>query len=65
LNSLIVCRILKVKREDRTGKIRTKSGRALHRILFGGGSIGFDMKLNLAVAIGLLNAKTQKKGSDS
>ena len=61
LNSQIICCILNVKPETRSGKMRTKSGQALRKMLFGAGSIGFDMKLNFAVALGLLNART--KGS--
>jgi hypothetical protein len=61
LNSQIICCILRVKPEDRSGKMRSKSARALRKMLFGAGSLGFDMKLNFAVALGLLNAKTKDK----
>jgi hypothetical protein len=61
LNSLIICCFLDVEPEHRKAKMRTNSGRALHKMLFGGGSIGFDMKLNFAVALGLLNASTKQK----
>jgi len=61
LNAQIICRVLNVKLENRNSKMRSQSGRALHKMLFGGGSIGFDMKLNFAAALGLLNAETKKK----
>jgi hypothetical protein len=61
LNSLIICRVLNAKPEDRSRKIRSKSGRALRKMLFGAGSIGFDMKLNFAVVLRLLNANTKAK----
>ena len=60
LNTQIICHILNVKSENRKSKMRTKSGKALRRMLFGGGSMGFDMKLNFTVALGLLDAKTKK-----
>jgi len=61
LNSQIIGRILNVKPEERSRKMRSNSARALRKMLFGAGSIGFDMKLNFAVALGLLNAKTKDK----
>src|SRR4051794_38364046 len=45
LNLQIICRILNVKTESRSSKMRTKSGKALYKMLFGAGSIGFEMKL--------------------
>lgn len=61
LNSQIQCRLLDATPENRKRKMRTGQGRALHKILFGGGSIGFDLKLNLAVTLGLLNSKTKER----
>jgi hypothetical protein len=61
LNSMIVCHLLKVKPEDRRSKQGTHRGRALRKMLFGAGSLGFDMKLNFAVALGLLSEKTKEK----
>jgi hypothetical protein len=60
LNSWITCRILGIRPEQRK-KPRSKSARALHRLLSDTRSLGFDMKLNLAVAIGLINSKAQKQ----
>jgi len=45
LNSQITCRILNAKLETRSSKMRTKSGQALRKMLFRGGSMGFEMKL--------------------
>ena len=61
INSLIICRVLNAKLVDRKRKMRSKSGRALSKMLFDARSIGFDMKLNFAVALGLLNANTHDK----
>ena len=41
--------------------VRSKSGRALRSILVGGGSIGFDRKLALAVALRIITAKTKDR----
>ncbi len=40
---------------------RSESGRALHRMLFGGGSLGFDMKLNFSLALRLISGKTRER----
>lgn len=61
LNSMIVCLILGAKPEDRGSKQRSHAARALRKMLFGAGSLGFDMKLNFAVALGLLPEKTKEK----
>ena len=50
LNLLIIHRVLNAESATRTRKLRTVAGRALHRLLYGGGSLGFEMKLNLALA---------------
>lgn len=59
LNSQIMCCVLNVKPEERMGKMRTRPARALRKMIFGAGSLGFDMKLNFAAALGLLNARIQ------
>ncbi len=61
LNSWITCRILGVRPEDRKVRMRTKSARALGALLFGARSIGFDAKLNLAVALRLMTSATRRK----
>ena len=60
LDSLIIDRMLGVTAGGkRSSKLAGGGGRALRRMLHGAGSIGFDMKLNLPSAIGLLNGKTR------
>jgi hypothetical protein len=61
LNSLIICHFMGVGPEHRKTKLRTNSGRALQKMLFGGGSIGFDMKLNFAMALGILNPTVKQR----
>lgn len=62
LNTAIIARILTVKPEDRGRKMRgTTAGKALHKVLFGAGSIGFDMKLNLALSLRLLDTTTKNR----
>ena len=58
LNLLIICRVLNVKSEKRARKMRNHSARALRKMLLGARSLGFEMKLNFAVALRLLDAKT-------
>ena len=40
---------------------RTHAGQALQKLLFGGGSLGFETKLNLARALGLISTKTKDR----
>ncbi len=61
LTAWITCRVLGIKMEERKKRARTKSAQALRRMLEGSGSMGFDMKLNFAVAFRLINGPTQKK----
>jgi hypothetical protein len=61
LNSCIVCRALSIKPEDRTRRMRSKTARALLSMLEGPRSIGFEMKLNFAFVLGLLNSKTKDR----
>lgn len=47
-----------------TGAIRrgrSQSARALNKMLYGGGSLGFEMKLNLALALRLINGRTRER----
>jgi hypothetical protein len=57
LNDLMTCRILGIPPDERHRKTRSKSARALHKLFVGGGSIGFERKLNLAIAIGVDQVK--------
>lgn len=61
LNTCIVCRTLNVQPEDRRRKMRSKTGQALLSMLTGPRSIGFEMKLNFAFVLGLLNSKTKDR----
>lgn len=61
LDSLIICRILNVKPEEHSRRTRSKAARALRKVLIGAESIGFDMKLNFAVALRLMNANTKTR----
>ena len=60
-NSMILCSVLGIKPEDRSGKTRTKSARALRKMLFGAGSLGFDMKLTFAIALKILNSRSKDR----
>jgi hypothetical protein len=40
---------------------RNNAARALRKLFYGAGSIGFDAKLNLALSIGLIDLKTKER----
>jgi hypothetical protein len=40
---------------------RSSSARAVRKMLFGGGSLGFEMKLNLALALRVINSKIRDR----
>jgi hypothetical protein len=61
LTGWITCRMLGVRPKERKKSGRTHSGRALRKILSGNRSIGFERKLHLAVVLGLITARTQKR----
>ena len=61
LDSYILCTLLNVKPEERTRKARGEKAKSLRKMLTGATSIGFDMKLNFAAALGLLSSVTKKK----
>lgn len=61
LNSCIICRALNVKPEDRARRMRSKTAKALLNMLTGPRGIGFEMKLNFAFVLGLLNSKTKDR----
>ena len=61
LNSLVVRSILDVKPHDKSGKMRSARARALRKMLVGAGSLGFDMKLNFAEALGLFGSRTKDR----
>jgi len=55
LNQYLMHSILKGK------KPQSDRGKALQRMLYGAGSLGFDMKLNFAVTLGLISATLREK----
>jgi hypothetical protein len=61
LNSSIICHVLNARPETRVRKMQTVSGRALRKMLFGAGSLGFEMKLNFAVALGVIRTATSER----
>ena len=64
LNSLIICRVLDVRPQERKRKAGTKRARALHKVLYGAESYGFDVKLNLAMALNLISGNERGKLSE-
>ncbi|HZM10245.1 MAG TPA: hypothetical protein VFC15_08550 [Candidatus Limnocylindrales bacterium] len=61
LNSQIICRILNVKPQDRARKMRSKLAQALRSMLVGPRSLGFEMKLNFAVVLGIVRTGTKDR----
>lgn len=61
LDYLITCRILEANAEDRAKRMSSKAGRALRKMLYGAGSLGFDMKLNFAVSLRLVQTKVKER----
>lgn len=61
MDSLIFCAILGIRPEDRRRRIRSERANSIQKMLKGGGSIGFDMKLNLAVSLGILTPKIRDR----
>lgn len=53
--------IFRIAGKARRSPSRNESARALHRMLFGGGSLGFEMKLNFALALRLINGRTKDR----
>ena len=58
LNQIIMSRLLGFTRQK---KSRSQSARALEKMLTGGGSMGFDMKLTFAFALRIIDAKTKAR----
>jgi hypothetical protein len=58
LNSYIAMSVLG---NDRRRLSNADSGQALQKLLFGGGSLGFEMKLNLARALKLISTQTRDR----
>lgn len=61
LNYYIIQTLLGVKAEGRSATMRTTRGKAIRKMLVGGGSMGFEMKLNFAVILGLVTSRTKDR----
>ena len=62
LNGYLISNVLQINNPtNRTRKLSTARGKALHKMLYGAGSLGFDMKLNFALALGLISAGAKAK----
>jgi hypothetical protein len=62
LNLYLISNVLRISDPTkRSRKLSTTRGKALHKMLYGGGSLGFEMKLNFALALGLISARAQAK----
>lgn len=60
LTSWITCRVLGVRPIDGR-RARGRAAQALRRVMSGGGAIGFETKLGLAVALGLIRRRTESR----
>lgn len=60
LNSYILYRVTGAEKA-RPRSMRSQSARAMYKMLHGGGSIGFEMKLNLALALRIINGNTKDR----
>lgn len=61
LNAVILCRAMDVPPESIVSKMRGKRAQALHSMLVGPRSIGFEMKLNFAFLLQAINSKTRDR----
>lgn len=61
INSLIAHRIMNAESRTRKAKLRSTRGKALAAMLFGGGSLGFEMKLNLAVVHRVITTRVRDR----
>jgi plasmid replication initiation protein len=61
LTQVILYCVLNITDTKYKHRLRGDKARAFRRLLYGGGSIGFDTKLNLAVGLGLVSEGLRKK----
>ncbi len=61
LTSMIICTVLNVSIRRRVRAMSTKRGKALRKLLASAEGFGFDQKLDLAVALGIINEKRRKR----
>ena len=60
LTKSILCQFLQAP-EDRVRRMRGKKAASLRNILYGARGMGFEAKLNFAVALGMLNSKARAR----
>jgi hypothetical protein len=61
LSQYLMYNILQISPGKRSRKLSTVRGKALHKMLYGGGSLGFEMKLNFALALGFISGPARAK----
>jgi hypothetical protein len=61
LNSMIMCRILGVPANKRSKYMSSPRGKALRKMMMSAEGLGFDQKLDLAVALHIINEKRRKR----
>ena len=61
LNLYIINVMLGTTTQRRPTKLRTNSGKAIRRMLYGAGSLGFDMKLTMALTLGIISAQRREQ----
>jgi hypothetical protein len=61
LNSHVMCRMLEVPAHRRAKLMRTRRGEALRKLLKTAGGLGFEQKLELAVALKIVPNKRRKR----
>jgi len=61
LTSLILYCALDITNKKLKHRLSSEKGKAFHRMLYDRESLGFDMKLNFAVGLGLISPSVRKK----
>ena len=61
LNEQIMCHVLGVPAHKRMKSMRTRSGKALRKMLMSADGLGFDQKLDLAAALRIVSDKRRKR----
>jgi hypothetical protein len=61
ITSLILYASLGITEEEYKHRLKSERAKAYRKMLYGGGSLGFDMKLNFAVGLGLITRAMQDK----
>jgi hypothetical protein len=61
LNSMIMCRILGVSANKRRGYTSSPRGKALQKMMMSAEGLGFDQKLDLAVALRVVTDRIRKR----